>query len=91
VSKLLLISFSAPLPTSCHHAWGNQYWCYIRTGGDEWATGEKLKTTEIVKIVSVYFIFQNNKIKVMVSNKCYDNFEYISLMNLQSTAYTKGM
>jgi hypothetical protein len=25
VSKLLLTSFSAPLTTSYHHAWGNQY------------------------------------------------------------------
>jgi hypothetical protein len=35
-----------------------------------------------VKIVSVYMSFQNNKIKVTVSNKCYDSFEYISIMNI---------
>jgi hypothetical protein len=39
-----------------------------------------------VEIVSVYLSFQNNKINVTVSNKFYDNFEYISIMNLQSIA-----
>jgi len=39
-----------------------------------------------VKIVSVYLSFQNDKIKVMLSNKCYDNCQYVSIMNLQSTA-----
>jgi len=50
------------------------------------ATGEIRKTVESVKIISVYLSFQNNKINVTVNNKCYDNFEYISIMNLQSTA-----
>jgi len=44
------------------------------------------KTFESVKIVSVYLSCQNYKLNVMVSNKCYDSFEYISVMNLQSTA-----
>jgi hypothetical protein len=35
VSKLLLISFSPPLTTSCHLACGNQYWCCVMTGGME--------------------------------------------------------
>ena len=55
-------------------------------GGDEGAKGEIRKTIESVKIVSVYLHFKNNKIKVTVSNKCYDNCQYISIMNLQSTA-----
>jgi len=86
VYKLLLVSFCTPLTTSCCRAWGNQYWCYIRTGGDKGATGEIRQTVESVKVVSVYLSFLNNKIEVMVSNKCYDNFDYISIMNLQSTA-----
>ena len=44
----------------------------------EGAEGEIRKTVESVKIVSVYRSIQNNKIKVTVSNKCYDIFEYIS-------------
>ena len=77
-----IISFSAPLTTGCHLAQGNQYWCCVRKAGDEGATGEIHKTIESVKIVSVYLSFQNNKIKVMVSNKCYDNCQNISIMNL---------
>jgi len=50
------------------------------------ATGEIWKTVESVKIISVYLNFQNNKRNVTVNHKCYDNFEYISIMNLQSTA-----
>jgi urocanate hydratase len=46
------------------------------TGGDGGATGVIHKTIECVKIVCVYLNFQNNKIRVMVSNKYYDNFEY---------------
>jgi hypothetical protein len=52
----------------------------------------KIKGQRVLKLfknrwdnVSVFLCFQNNKIKVMVTNKCYDNFEYISIMNLQST------
>jgi len=58
--------------------------CYNRWGrrGNRWNT----QTTECVKIVSVYLSFQNNKIKVTVSNKCNDICQYISIMNLQSTA-----
>ena len=82
----IIISFSTPFTTGCHLAWGNQYWCCVRTGGDEGAKGKIRKTIESVKIVSVYLHFKNNKIKVMVSNKCYDNCQYISIMNLQSTA-----
>ena len=52
----------------------------------EGASGEIRKTVESVKMVSVYLSFKNNKIKVTVSNKCYGNFEYISIMNVQSTA-----
>ena len=65
---------------------GNQYWCCVRTVGDDGAKGEICKTVESVKVLSVYRSFQNDKIKVMVSNKCYDYCEYISIMNLQSTA-----
>jgi len=39
-----------------------------------------------VTIVSVYLSLRNNKIKVMVNNKCCDNFEYISVMILWLTA-----
>ena len=35
------------------------------------------------------FCVQNYKIKVMVSNKCCDSFEYISIMNLQATAVSQ--
>jgi hypothetical protein len=45
-----------------------------------------MQTVESVKIVSVYLSCQNDTIKVMLSNKCCDNFEYISIINLQSTA-----
>jgi hypothetical protein len=57
----------------------------VRTGGDKGAPAEIWKTSESVKIVTVFLSFQNNKIKVMVSSKCYDSFVYISIMNLQST------
>jgi hypothetical protein len=33
-----------------------------------------------VNIVSVYCIFENNAIKIMINSKWYDNFEYISIM-----------
>ena len=85
MSKLLLISFSGPYTNSCQDAWGVQYSFCVRTVEDEGLTGEICKTVESVKIVSVYLSFQNNQIKVMVSNKCYDNFEYISIINLQPT------
>jgi len=39
-----------------------------------------------VKMVPVYRSFQNDTMKVTVSNKCYNNFEYISIINLHSTA-----
>ena len=77
VSKLLLVSFSTPLTTTCHHAWGNNYWCDITTSGVGGAVGEIYKIIRGVKIVSVYLSFQNNKIKVTVSFKCYDNFEKV--------------
>jgi hypothetical protein len=32
---------------------------------------------------SVYLSFQNNKIKVMASDKCCANFEYFAIMNVQ--------
>jgi hypothetical protein len=38
------------------------------------------------KLVSVYLGLQNDTIKVRVSNKRYDNFEYLFIMNLKSTA-----
>jgi rRNA processing protein Krr1/Pno1 len=63
----------------------------VRTGGDEGATGEIWKKIESAKTVSIYLSFQNYKMNITVSNKCYDNFEYISIMNLQSTTETKGM
>jgi len=44
------------------------------------------KTVESVKIISVYLCCQNNKVNVTISNKCYDSFEYIYVMNVQSTA-----
>jgi hypothetical protein len=47
-------------------------WCNIATGGDEGAIDEIRAIFESVKIVSVYLIFRNNKIKVMVSFKCCD-------------------
>jgi len=84
VSKLLLISFPHPsLPAAI--MLGGISWC-VRTGGDEGARGDICKTAESVKIRSVYLSWQSDKVNVMVSNKCYDNFEYISVMNLQSTA-----
>jgi hypothetical protein len=58
----------------------------VRTDGDEVATGEICKTVESVKIISVYLSFQNNKRNVTLNNTFYDNFEYISIMNLQSRA-----
>ena len=58
----------------------------VRTGGNERATGEICKTIEHVKIVSVYLIFQNYQIKVIVSLKCYDSFENVTIRYLQCTA-----
>jgi len=39
-----------------------------------------------VRIVYVYHSFQNGAVIVMVSGKYYDNFEYIFIMNVESTA-----
>ena len=36
-----------------------------------------------VKTVHVYCSFQNDTIAVRVSNKCYENFEYVFIMNLE--------
>jgi hypothetical protein len=48
-------------------------WCYNRWG---WRAAEEIwRIIESVKIVPVYLSLQNNKIKVMVSFKCYDSFE----------------
>jgi hypothetical protein len=52
----------------------NQYGCCVRTGRAEGATGEIRKTIESAIIVYVYSIFQNDTMKVMVSNKYYDSF-----------------
>ena len=66
-----------------HHqlpSWLTQsVWCNIATGGEEGATGEIRAIFESVKIVSVYLVFRNNKIKVMVSFKCYDTFKKFPL------------
>jgi hypothetical protein len=48
-------------------------------GGDGGATGGMWKTVGSVKMVSVYLSLKNYT--VTVSNKCYDNFGYISIMN----------
>jgi len=86
VSKLLLNFFSTTLATSWHQSELMWYWCNITTGGDEGATGEIWKIIHSVKIVSVYLSFQNNKVKLMVSFKCYDNFDKVAILNLQRTA-----
>jgi hypothetical protein len=36
-----------------------------------------------VKTVHVYCSFQNDTITVTVSNKCYGNFEYVFVINLE--------
>src|SRR5215471_18541113 len=50
--------------------------CKVR--GDGGATGGMWETVESVKMVSVYLSLQNNT--VTVSNKCYDNFEYMGVL-----------
>ena len=52
-------------------------------GGDEGKEEKYGKVMQSVKMLSVYLSFQNNKIKLMACNKCYDNFEYIAIMKLQ--------
>jgi hypothetical protein len=49
--------------------------------GDGGATGGLWETVGSVKMVFVYLSLQNDTITVTVSNKCYDSFGYISIMN----------
>jgi hypothetical protein len=44
------------------------------------AAGGMWETVGSVKMVFVCVSFQNGSLKVMVSKKCYVNFEYISIM-----------
>ena len=83
VSKLLRISSSKPLTSSCHHARCNQYWYDITTGGVEGTTGEIWKIIQSVKILSLNLVFHSNEIKVTVSFNCYNNSDNIALVNLQ--------
>jgi hypothetical protein len=50
---------------------------------EEEAPVEIWEIIDSVKMVTVYLSFENNKIKLMVSFKCYDSFECIAVMNLQ--------
>ena len=83
----IITYFHFPTP---HHQLPSCLWqsvlmlCKVR--GDGGATGGMWETVESVKMVSVYLSLQNNTIRVTVSNKFYDSFEYISIMHLQSTA-----
>ena len=51
--------------------------------GDEGQQDKYEKVIESVKMLSVNLSFQNNKLLLVASNKCYDSFEYISIMILQ--------
>jgi len=50
---------------------------------DEGGQDKYEKVIQSIKMLSVYLNFENNKIKLMARNKCYDNFEYINIVYLQ--------